>query len=90
MIDYDPRQYPLRELNTAAYWGNIKNDKLIERLLAMAGLRLASVLNIMLASPEDLSGTNLETSNLETRNVETSNVETLRQTIRWDDTLSIS
>ncbi|KAM0752789.1 phospholipase C/P1 nuclease [Meredithblackwellia eburnea MCA 4105] len=45
--------YPLLELNTAEYYGPIKNGKIIERQLAMGGLRLAGVLNSLFASPEE-------------------------------------
>jgi hypothetical protein len=51
--DYDPQEKPLRELNTPAYYGKIRGDKVIEKLLAKAGLRLAAVLNDIFASEED-------------------------------------
>jgi hypothetical protein len=36
------------ELDTPEYWGRIKGDKVVEKLLAMAGIRLAAVLNSVL------------------------------------------
>ncbi|KAG8714175.1 hypothetical protein FRC08_012281 [Ceratobasidium sp. 394] len=43
----------LIELNTGGYLGRIQRDKIIERLMALGGLRLAAVLNELLGSEED-------------------------------------
>lgn len=51
-----PRNYtgdhgvPLIELDTPAYVGRIKEEKTVEKLLAMGGLRLASILNTVLGA----------------------------------------
>jgi hypothetical protein len=37
--------WPLVELDTPEYWGKLKQDKVVEKLLAMGGIRLAAVLN---------------------------------------------
>lgn len=52
--DYDPHAMPLRELGGADYYGRIKRDKVLERQLAMGGLRLAATLNTLLASDDDM------------------------------------
>lgn len=51
--DYDDVKEP-RELNTQAYHGKIVNDKVVEKLLAMGGIRLAALLNTLLADPLEL------------------------------------
>lgn len=53
--DYDPKALPLPELATPEYYGVIKRDKILERQLAMGGLRLAATLNTLLASPLELA-----------------------------------
>ena len=45
---------PPQELNTASYHGKIVGDKVVEKLLAMAGLRLAATLNVILADSIEL------------------------------------
>lgn len=45
---------PPKEVNTAAYFGPIRDNNVIERLLAQGGIRLAATLNSIFASPEDL------------------------------------
>jgi hypothetical protein len=42
------------DLNTPEYHGKIVDDKVLEQLLAKAGIRLASVLNTILADEEEL------------------------------------
>ena len=44
---------PLIELDTPAYVGRIKEEKTVEKLLAMGGLRLASVLNTVLGAEDE-------------------------------------
>lgn len=44
--------HPLIELDTDQYLGRIGREKMVEKLLAMAGLRLAKVLNEALAEVE--------------------------------------
>jgi len=46
---------PLIELDTDVYLGRIGREKTIEKLLAMAGLRLAKVVNEALAEPGETS-----------------------------------
>lgn len=46
---------PLIELDTDAYLGRIGREKTVEKLMAMAGLRLAKVLNEALAEPGEAS-----------------------------------
>jgi hypothetical protein len=46
------REDPLIELDTEEYIGKLSGDKTIEKLLAMAGLRLAKVVNEALGGPE--------------------------------------
>lgn len=46
---------PPEELNTPAYYGKIQNDKVVESLLAKGGLRLAAVLNTLLANDDELA-----------------------------------
>ena len=41
------------ELDTDQYTGKISRENLMERLLAMAGLRLAKIVNEILADEED-------------------------------------
>ena len=49
-----PKEYtgnhgePLIELDTDAYVGKLKQDKVVERVLAMGGIRLAHILNFAL------------------------------------------
>jgi hypothetical protein len=43
---------PPPEVATPSYYGRIQGDKVIERLLVMAGLRLASALNGLLSNRE--------------------------------------
>ncbi|KAG8710368.1 hypothetical protein FRC09_000171, partial [Ceratobasidium sp. 395] len=43
----------LIELDTPEYAGRIRRDKVIEKLMALGGLRLAAVLNELLGSEED-------------------------------------
>lgn len=50
--DYD-MDAPPEELNTREYHGKIVDDKVVERLLAKGGIRLAAVLNTILGSPQD-------------------------------------
>jgi hypothetical protein len=40
-------------LNTPEYAGRVARDKVIERLMALGGLRLAAVLNELLGSEEE-------------------------------------
>lgn len=49
------KHLPPPELATAQYYGRIQGDKVIERLLAQAGLRLASSLNLLLGGPRSAS-----------------------------------
>lgn len=56
-----PKEYlgaghPLIELDTDQYTGKISRDNLLERLLAMGGLRLAKIVNEILADEEDQKG----------------------------------
>ena len=44
---YNEPRGPLLELDTDAYAGRIAEEWVVERLLAMAGLRLASILNLI-------------------------------------------
>ena len=54
-----PKQYtgdhgsPLIELDTPEYLGKIAGDKTVEKLLAMGGLRLASILNTVLGAEDE-------------------------------------
>jgi hypothetical protein len=41
-------------LDTPEYAGRIRKDKVIEKLMALGGLRLAGVLNELLGSEEEL------------------------------------
>jgi hypothetical protein len=54
--DYQGAGHPLIELDTDRYTGKISRDNLMERLLAMGGLRLAKILNEILADEEDQKG----------------------------------
>jgi hypothetical protein len=49
MVGRKPRGGPYLELDTARYAGKIAEEWVVERLLAMAGIRLASVLNWLFA-----------------------------------------
>jgi hypothetical protein len=46
--EYEGPHHPLIELDTDQYVGRIKRENLMEKLLAMAGLRLAKVVNEIL------------------------------------------
>ncbi len=46
----------LVELDTKEYMGKIQNDKVIERLMAMGGLRLAGILNTIFLEGEMVDG----------------------------------
>jgi hypothetical protein len=46
--DYEGPHHPLIELDTDQYTGKIRRENLMEKLLAMAGLRLAKTLNEIL------------------------------------------
>ncbi|KZS97179.1 phospholipase C/P1 nuclease [Sistotremastrum niveocremeum HHB9708] len=50
--EYGPRPHYI-ELDTPEYSGRIKREKLIEKLLAMAGIRMAGVLNYLFADESD-------------------------------------
>ncbi|KAG6808837.1 hypothetical protein H0H87_012497, partial [Tephrocybe sp. NHM501043] len=59
-VEYNPREphAPLTQLDTPEYAGAIKNDLVIEKLLAQAGIRLAAVLNWLFADyGDELDGT---------------------------------
>lgn len=47
---YDEPQGPLLELDTDEYGGKITEEWVVEKLLTMAGLRLAAILNLIFAS----------------------------------------
>lgn len=49
----------LIQLDTPEYAGRIRNELVIEKLLAMAGVRLAAVLNELL-DPEDVGGVRVQ------------------------------
>lgn len=49
---YDEPNGPLLQLDTDAYAGKIAKEWVVEKLLSMAGLRLASILNQIFAQPE--------------------------------------
>lgn len=49
---YDEPQGPLLELDEDWYAGKITKEWVVEKLLAMAGLRLASILNLAFAQPQ--------------------------------------
>ena len=49
------RDDPLIELDTDNYLGRIGREKTVEKLLAMAGLRLAKVINEALGDPGEES-----------------------------------
>jgi hypothetical protein len=51
--DYNPKA-PLVELDTPDYYGRVRKDKVFEMLLAQAGLRLAALLNMILADPAEI------------------------------------
>ncbi|CAE6441126.1 unnamed protein product [Rhizoctonia solani] len=44
---------PLIQLNTTEYTGRIHNEKLVEKQLALGGMRLAGILNTVLGSQEE-------------------------------------
>lgn len=53
-----PKPHPgVFELDTPQYAGRIRSEWLVERLLAMGGIRLAGVLNGLFLSPEELEHT---------------------------------
>lgn len=52
--DYDMTA-PAKELNTKEYYGKVQDDKVVESLLAKGGLRLAAVLNTLLADETELA-----------------------------------
>ena len=53
-----PRPHPdLLELDTPQYAGRIRNEWIVERLLAMAGIRLAGLLNGLFLDVESLNST---------------------------------
>lgn len=54
--EYQGSGHPLIELDTDKYTGKISRDNLMERLLAQAGLRLAKIVNEILADEEDQKG----------------------------------
>lgn len=54
--EYQGPHHPLIELDTDQYIGKIKRDNLMERLLAMGGIRLAKILNEILAEDESQKG----------------------------------
>jgi len=45
----DPTETPLKELGGPDYYGRIRNEHVVEFLLAQAGIRLAATLNTILA-----------------------------------------
>ena len=49
---YDEPQGPLLQLDTKAYGGKVTQEWVVEKLLAMAGLRLAAILNLVFAHPQ--------------------------------------
>jgi hypothetical protein len=49
---YNKPQGPLLELDTDDYAGKITREWVVEKLLAMAGLRLASIFNLIFASQD--------------------------------------
>ena len=49
---YDEPRGPLLELDTDEYAGKITEGLVVEKLLTMAGLRLASILNLIFAQPQ--------------------------------------
>lgn len=56
-----PKEYlgsghPLIELDTDGYTGRISRENLMERLLAMGGLRLAKIINEILADEDSQKG----------------------------------
>ena len=50
---YNKPRGPLLELDTEDYAGRITKEWLVEKLLTMGGLRLASILNVVFAEPRD-------------------------------------
>ena len=53
---YNRTQVPPMEVNTAAYYGPIREGNVVEELLVRAGLRLAATLNAVLGEDEELVG----------------------------------
>jgi hypothetical protein len=51
--EYDPKA-PLIELDTPEYYGRVREAKVFEMLLAKAGIRLAAILNMILADPDEI------------------------------------
>lgn len=54
--EYKGNSGPLIELDTPEYLGRITQDKTVEKLLAMGGLRLASIVNTILGRDEEEKG----------------------------------
>lgn len=50
--DYSP---PI-ELDTPAYSGRIANERILQKLFAMGGIRLAAILNSLFGDPEEMNG----------------------------------
>ena len=50
---YNKQGGPLLELHTEEYAGKITDEWVVEKLLAMGGLRLASILNLIFAQQSD-------------------------------------
>ena len=50
---YDEQGGPLLELHTKEYAGKITDEWVVEKLLTMGGLRLASILNLIFAQQSD-------------------------------------
>jgi hypothetical protein len=50
--NFDTAQAPVQL--AAGYVGKVKDDKIVESLLAKGGIRLASILNTILADPAEL------------------------------------
>ncbi|WVW83859.1 hypothetical protein I302_105881 [Kwoniella bestiolae CBS 10118] len=57
--EYKNNDHPLIELDTDKYLGEIGRQKVVEKLLAMAGLRLAKILNEAFADEGQLVGNGL-------------------------------
>ncbi len=56
----DRDQVPPMEVNTAAYYGPIREGNVVEELLVRAGLRLAATLNAVLGEEDELVGGGME------------------------------
>jgi hypothetical protein len=50
---YDEQGGPLLEVDTEEYAGKITQELVVEKLLTMSGLRLASILNLIFAQQQD-------------------------------------